>query len=260
MSIKPKKSLGQNFLSDPNIIRKIIQIISCPDDCKVIEIGPGTGALTKDLIQKYTHFTAIEIDQRAYEFLRREYPDLDIRNQDVLKIDWNDVLKSQEKACVVGNLPYYITSQILFQILDNRKHFQQAILMVQKEVAQRIVAAEGSKEYGILSVQTQLMCDVKYEFTVSRNVFYPTPKVDSAVISLAFNKPALNCSDKNLKIVVRSAFSQRRKKLRNAMASIIPADTAMPFNLDRRAEELSPDEFEEMTVWLEESGIFDTMV
>ena len=255
MSIKPKKSLGQNFLRDLNIVRKIIQVLDCPVNNQVIEIGPGTGALTKELIDKYKHFTAIEIDQRAYEFLKNEYPDLDIRNGDVLKMNWNDVIEAPEKACVIGNLPYYITSPILFHVLDNRKYFKQAVFMVQKEVARRIVAEHGSKEYGILSVQLQLMCDVKYEFTVSRQVFYPVPNVDSAVISLLFNKNDLKCSDTHLKLVVRTAFGQRRKKLRNALSTIITSSTKIPFDLNRRAEELTPGEFEDMTVWMEQSGI-----
>ncbi len=255
MSIKPKKSLGQNFLRDSNIIRKIIQVLHCPVNSLVIEIGPGTGALTKELIQKYNHFTAIEIDRRAYEFLKNEYPDMDIRNEDVLKLNWDNVIVNDEVACVIGNLPYYITSPILFHILDKRQYFRQAVFMVQKEVARRIAAEHGSKEYGILSVQLQLMCDVKYEFTVSRQVFYPIPNVDSAVISLSFNKPALKCSDIHLKQVVRTAFGQRRKKLRNALSSIITSDADIPFDLNRRAEELPPREFEDLTVWMEQSGI-----
>ncbi len=255
MSIKPKKSLGQNFLRDSNIIRKIIQVLDCPANNRVIEIGPGTGALTKELIEKYKHFTAIEIDRRAYEFLKNEYPDLDIRNRDILKLHWDEVIEEQKTACVIGNLPYYITSPILFHILDNRKYFRQAVFMVQKEVALRIAAEPRTKEYGILSVQLQLMCEVKYEFTVSRQVFYPIPNVDSAVISLSFNTPALKCSDIHLKKVVRTAFGQRRKKLRNALSNIISSDTDIPFDLSRRAEELTPHEFEDLTVWMEQSGI-----
>lgn len=258
MSIKPKKSLGQNFLRDFNIIRKIIQVLDCPDDSLVIEIGPGTGALTQKLIQKYKHFTAIEIDQRAYEFLKGEFPNLDIRNEDVLKLNWHNVITDKERACVIGNLPYYITSPILFLILDNRQYFRQAVFMVQKEVARRIVAERGSKEYGILSVQLQLMCDVQYEFTVSRQVFYPVPNVDSAVISLSFSKPALKCSDAHLKKVVRTAFGQRRKKLRNALSSLLISGIDIPFDLNRRAEELTPKEFEDMTVWFEESGVLSS--
>jgi len=254
MSLKPKKSLGQNFLNDPNIIRKIVRHLKADSNDQIIEIGPGTGALTGELLKEYHNLTVIEIDDQAVKLLKQKFPGLHIIHSDILKINWNDLIDRSNPVYVIGNLPYYITTPILFSVLDNNKLFSRALLMMQKEVARRLSAVPGTREYGILSVQVQLMSSVQYEFTVSRNVFYPVPNVDSAIVSLDFNKPPLKCQLANLKKVVRTAFNQRRKKLSNALKSIVPKDTQLPFDLSRRAEELPPGEYDDLTILLEESG------
>jgi len=254
-SIKPKKSLGQHFLKDANIVRKITAAIPAKADEHVIEIGPGTGALTEYLLESYKNLTAIEIDQRAVEVLNERFPNLRLIQKDILKIDWDEVLGSETGVHVVGNLPYYITSQILFNVMDQRKRFKSAIFMMQKEVAQRLIAEPHTKDYGILSVQVQLMSTPEILFDVSRNSFYPPPNVESSVVKLTFDKADLNCSDTHLKTVVRTAFNQRRKKLSNSLKPVFDVNLVEGFDFDKRAEAWEPREYEKLTAHLEQVGI-----
>lgn len=254
--IRPKKSLGQHFLNDQNIIAKIAESIPAGEGDRVIEIGPGTGALTEVLLQDFDDVHAVELDQRAIEVLKEKYPKLPVYHLDVLKVDWNVLAIGKEKTHVVGNLPYYITSQILFSLLESRSLLASAILMMQKEVAERIVSDIRTKDYGILSVQTQLMSTPEILFDVSRHCFDPPPNVDSAMVKLTFDKGPLNCTDAHLKTVVRTAFNQRRKKLSNALKPIIPKeDLPEGFDYDKRPEAWTPDIYEKLTALLEERGI-----
>lgn len=254
--IRPKKSLGQHFLTDQNIIEKIASSIPAEEGHRVIEIGPGTGALTEALLEKFSDVHAVELDQRAIEVLNEKYPDLPVHHQDVLKVDWDELSIEKAKTHVVGNLPYYITSQILFALLESRTMLADALLMMQKEVAERLVSDIRTKDYGILSVQTQLMCTPEILFSVSRHCFNPSPKVESAVVRLVFDKGELECSDTNLKTVVRTAFNQRRKKLSNALKPIIDKENLPEgFNYDKRPEAWQPNLYEKLTAQLEKSGI-----
>lgn len=256
MSIKPKKSLGQHFLTDENIIQKIADAIPAKPGDRVIEIGPGTGALTEALIGRYENLVVVELDQRAIEVLEQRFEDLEIHHGDVLDLNWGELSIGKEKTHVVGNLPYYITSQILFGLLENRDLFSDALLMMQQEVAERIVSDIRTKAYGILSVQTQLMSTPEILFPVSRHCFKPQPNVESAVIKLTFDKGELACSDQDLKRVVRTAFNQRRKKLSNALKPIIPKDQLPDgFDFDKRAEAWQPSEYEKLTARLKKNGI-----
>ncbi len=238
------------------MIQKIVDSVPAQGGDRIVEIGPGAGAITGPMLDKFGNLIAVEIDQRMVEHLSEEFPDLKIFNQDILKSDWDDFIMSDKPVHVVGNLPYYITSQILFKILEYRKHINSALLMMQKEVAERIVAEPRSKEYGILSVQTQLMSSPEILFDVPPGVFSPPPNVNSAVLKLTFDKPDLICSDKNLKTVVRMAFNQRRKKLSNALKRLdadLPEDE---FDFNLRAEALTPDMYEKLTARLEQLGTF----
>ncbi|MDZ7755609.1 16S rRNA (adenine(1518)-N(6)/adenine(1519)-N(6))-dimethyltransferase RsmA [Rhodohalobacter sp.] len=253
---RTKKSLGQHFLKDPNMIQKIVDSIPAQKEDRIVEIGPGAGAITGLILQAYDDVVAVEIDQRMVEHLTEEYPDLKIVNEDILKSDWSEFVIADKPVHVVGNLPYYITSQILFKVLEYRKHITSALLMMQKEVAERIVAEPRNKEYGILSVQTQLMSSPEILFDVPPGVFSPPPNVNSAVLKLTFDQPDLTCSDKNLKTVVRMAFNQRRKKLSNALKRL---DTELPedeFDFNLRAEALTPEMYEKLTARLEQLGTF----
>ncbi len=255
MSIRPKKSLGQHFLADQNIIEKIVSSVHAAEESRIIEIGAGTGALTGALLERFKDVQAVEIDRRAVEALRQRYPDLTIHHQNVLDINWQELSKGRSLTHVVGNLPYYITSQILFALLEAREVLADAILMMQKEVAVRLTAETRTKEYGILSVQTQLMSRPEILFPVSRHCFNPPPKVESAVVYLQFDKRKLSCSDAHLKTVVRMAFNQRRKKLRNALKPLLGKDLPAGFDFDKRAEAWPPSTYEKLTAHLEQGGI-----
>ncbi|CAN5338746.1 16S rRNA (adenine(1518)-N(6)/adenine(1519)-N(6))-dimethyltransferaseRsmA [soil metagenome] len=254
---RKKKSLGQHFLRDQHMIHKITQSIPATGDDRVVEIGPGDGALTRRLFDTYQNLIAIEIDPVMVNHLKESLPELHIIKDDILKVDWKKISNERKRPIhVIGNLPYYITSQILFSLLENRSCLETATLMMQKEVADRIVAEPGNKTYGILSVQTQLMCTPELLFDVPPEVFSPPPNVMSSVIQLRFDKSELTCSDAHLKTVVRMAFNQRRKKLSNALKRL---DTNLPedeFDFNLRAEALSPDMYEKLTARLEQLGTF----
>lgn len=265
MSIKPKKSLGQHFLTDGNIIRKIVDSVEPEDGNAIVEIGPGTGALTAELFKRFPQLEVIEIDSRAVEYLQNTWPALKIHQTDVLETSWDDFIEnrtsgenniSKYKISLVGNLPYYITSPILFSVLDRRELFQEVVIMIQKEVAERLIAKKRTKDYGILSVQTQLLAQPEYLFTVSRHVFNPKPNVESAVVKLRFDRPAPDVNLNNLKKVVRMAFGQRRKTLSNSLKTLLVEQfpdedlrkkLTPELGLQRRAEELEPGEFVTLT-------------
>ena len=233
--LRPKKRWGQNFLNDPNITKKIINLLGDIADEKILEIGPGNGALTKQIYAK--KITAVEIDKELCNNLEKiETSNLLIINENFLKTNLDDISFNK----VVGNLPYNISSQIIFKIL-NQPHWNKAVFMIQKELADRIISKEGSRQYGRISVMIQSICTVKKEFNVSANCFFPKPDVESTVISL--EKKKLEQFDyKNLEQVVRTSFSQRRKKLKNTLSAIVDYNELEKFS-DKRAEMLSVDDF-----------------
>ncbi|MCH8569311.1 MAG: 16S rRNA (adenine(1518)-N(6)/adenine(1519)-N(6))-dimethyltransferase RsmA [Balneolales bacterium] len=251
MSLKPKKSLGQHFLRDENILRNIVREVDARPGDRVVEIGPGEGALTSWLVKSCEDVVAVEVDQRAVAILGEQFPDLDVRHADILKTPWSDVLKADGANVIAGNIPYYITSPILFKAMDAGPLFRKAVFLMQKEVAERLVAQPGTKAYGILSVQAQLLGRVEYCFTVSRHVFFPKPKVESAVISFYPRNEPLAVSLEDLKLVVRTAFNQRRKMLSNSLKTLIQerdADTMVgAFDWSLRPEQLKPEEFVKLT-------------
>lgn len=254
MSFKTKKSLGQHFLTDGNIIAKILDSVRAKEGDRVIEIGPGTGALTKWLVKRHKDVHAVEVDDRAIEVLKRELPELVIHHQDILKTDLTSLMKEDGETIIVGNLPYYITSPILFAVLEQRHLFKEAIFMMQKEVAMRLVANTSTKDYGILSVQTQLMSTPELLFDVSPNCFNPPPKVMSSVVRLTFDRPDLPCTDKMLKSVVRTAFNQRRKKLSNSLKPVLGDEMPEGFDYDLRAENWEPDKYAKLAERLQGSA------
>ena len=250
---RTKKSLGQHFLSDGNVIRKIIEAFPATTEDWVLEIGPGTGALTQYLWPRYPKLEVVEIDTQAIEVLRESFDGLVVHHRDILKLDWEEIIPQSPSNYVIGNLPYYITSPILFALLEHRHHFKGALLMMQKEVAKRLVAQPRTKDYGILSVQTQLLGTPEYLFDVHPGSFNPPPKVTSAIVYVHFDKPQLPCSDKMLKTVVRTAFNQRRKKLSNALKPLLEGIEPTGFDLSVRAEEWSPDIYAEFAQQVERS-------
>ncbi len=257
-SFAPKKHLGQNFLQDPNTARKIVASLQAPPGASVVEIGPGPGALTGLLQAAYPAMTALEVDPRAVALLRERFPGLDVRQQDVLAVDWAALARQKGGPLyVVGNLPYYITSQILFGLLDAGPCLREAVVMMQLEVAQRLVAPPRTKAYGILSVATRLRARPELLFRVSRNVFFPKPDVTSAVVRLTFDDaPPADVDPALLRDVVRTAFNQRRKTLRNSLSRWTKeAGLALPDGWEHcRAEELTPEAFVELAQYLQRSG------
>lgn len=247
MFVRPKKSLGQHFLNDANIAKKIAGSIEGTPET-VLEIGPGMGILTRFLKDVHPNFYVIEIDKESVEYLNRNLliPENQIICADFLELDLSPYLTSN--TCIIGNFPYNISSQIFFKILDNRKTVSQTVCMIQKEVAERIAAPPGSKTYGILSVLLQAFYDIKYLFTVHEHVFNPPPKVKSAVIRLTRNNTsALGCDEKHFFRVVKAAFNQRRKTLRNSLRALYSAEALQNPVFDKRPEQLSVTEFVVLT-------------
>lgn len=292
----PKKSLGQHFLTDEEVVWRIVQAVRAEmdeaawragsdgaktvegeeeakqvksggagqsgnadqaggvgqagreqdvggtDRPQLVEIGPGTGALTRDLLAVWPRLTAVETDPRMVEVLERDlspsHPGLRVLHRDVLRADWAEWLRPG--AVLVGNLPYYATSAILFETLSHRESLSGAVFMVQKEVADRITALPGTRDYGILSVQLQLMSSPSQVFDVPPEAFDPPPKVTSAVVRLRFDRPALPCSDRALKQVVRTAFQQRRKKMSNAIRPLLDPARFPEFDFSLRPDAWTP--------------------
>ena len=243
--VRPKKALGQHFLVDLNIARNIVNALGTDHDV-VIEVGAGMGVLTQYLIEnQLDKLQVVEIDTESVEFLKNKFPMLEghLVHGDFLKYDIGGV-----NAAVIGNFPYNISSQIFFQILKYRNNVSECVGMIQKEVAERIAAGPGSKTYGILSVLLQAWYDIEYLFTVHENVFNPPPKVKSAVIRLKRNNvKELGCDEKMFVTVVKQAFNQRRKTLRNSLRSLIPAEIIDNEIFNKRPEQLSVAEFVELT-------------
>jgi 16S rRNA (adenine1518-N6/adenine1519-N6)-dimethyltransferase len=192
LSLKAKKSLGQHFLADRQISERIASSLDAGPDSGVIEIGPGTGALTGFLYKKFNNLMVIEIDIRAVELISKMYPGINIINDDILNVNWNELVPAAGKIFIIGNLPYYLTSPILFKVLDSQHHFHEAVFMIQKEVGERLVAAPRTKAYGILSVQVQRLSEISLLFNVPREAFRPVPDVESCVVKMRLT--GRNCS------------------------------------------------------------------
>lgn len=248
---RPKQSLGQNFLHDPNMAEKIVGTLTAPSDAHVVEVGAGTGELTELLAERYEHLTAIEIDERAVEVLRQKQPDLDVRHEDILETDWPTLAAEEEGPLyVISNMPYYLTSELLFALLENRAHIAEAVLTMQEAVAERLVAEPRTKAYGILSVLLQLFAAPELCYSVPPQVFTPQPDVSSAVIRLTFyaEDGPEDLSLDDVRPYVRAAFNQRRKMLRNSLSAWVK-DKGIDLPNDwgrKRAEALSPDDFAEL--------------
>ncbi len=241
--VRAKKFLGQHFLTDENIAQRIVDSLS-PDANHVLEIGPGMGVLTKYLITRTnTDFHVVEIDRESVAWLHEKYPGLDVIEGDFLKYDTRALF--HDTYAIIGNFPYNISSQILFRVFEQRDRVHEVVGMFQKEVAERVTAAPGSKTYGILSVLLSAFYKMEYLFTVHENVFNPPPKVKSAVIRLIRNEvEKLPCDELLFVQTVKAGFNQRRKTLRNALRSIGAPIDALPADLlSKRAEQLSVDDF-----------------
>lgn len=247
--VKPKKHLGQHFLTDKNIAQKIAKTLQLDSYNKILEIGPGMGVMTKYLLQvAHKDIYVIEIDAESVIYLQKEFPELEgkIIAGDFLKLDLKSLFDGNQWG-ITGNFPYNISTQIVFKVLENRDLVPEFSGMFQKEVSERITAKHGNKTYGILSVLVQTYYHTEYLFTVSEQVFNPPPKVKSGVIRLTRKEKFPDISYEYFKKLVKTAFNQRRKTLRNSLKSYNLSDNLKQARIfAQRPEQLSPEEFVEL--------------
>lgn len=230
--VKPKKSLGQHFLTDMSVASRIADTVDACESIPVLEVGPGTGVLTQFLLPKGRELKVVELDRESVEYLLNKnidskpqilntLPPEDIIETDFLKMNLEEVFSGRQFV-LTGNYPYNISSQIFFKMVDNRRLIPCCTGMIQKEVAERLAAAPGSKAYGVLSIFIQVWYDVEYLFTVHENVFNPPPKVKSAVIRLTRNdRESLGCDERLFRRIVKTVFTMRRKMIRNGLRQIV---------------------------------------
>tara|TARA_B100000780_G_C21118105_1_gene452579 strand:- start:1785 stop:2570 length:786 start_codon:yes stop_codon:yes gene_type:complete len=255
--VRAKKHLGQHFLKDQSIAKRIADGLTHEGYETILEIGPGTGVLTQFLLADHPeHFHAVDLDDESIEYLHHMYPEYKSRIQygDFLKMDVAS--KFEGPMAIIGNFPYNISSQILFKAYDNRDKVVELVGMFQREVAQRVATPPGSKEYGILSVLLQAYYDIEYLFTVSEEVFSPPPKIKSGVIRMKRNQvEKLDCNETLFKTVVKSGFNQRRKTLRNSLKGLVADKEMLQGEIfSKRPEQLSVEEFINITNLVESSS------
>lgn len=247
MSVKAKKHLGQHFLRDESVARDIVDALTWEGYGQVLEIGPGMGVLTKYLIQEKKNISVVEIDSESVEYLQANYLNLKIYGEDFLRMDLKKIFNN-EPVAILGNFPYNISTQIVFKIIEDRTMVPEMVGMFQKEVAERICAKHGSKVYGITSVLAQAYYETEYLFTVDENVFSPPPKVKSGVMRMKRIKTQLEVDERLFFNIVKTAFNQRRKTLRNALKSLNISQHSIDENLlNLRPEQLSVQQFIELT-------------
>ena len=251
--VRPKKNLGQHFLTDLSIAKAIADTVDACPELPVLEVGPGMGVMTQYLVEKPRPLKVVEIDRESVAWLNEHFPKLreNILGEDFLRMDLHTVFDGQPFV-LTGNYPYDISSQIFFKMLDNKELIPCCTGMIQREVAQRMAAEPGSKTYGILSVLIQAWYNVEYLFTVDEHVFNPPPKVKSAVIRMTRNEVTdLGCDERLFKRLVKTVFNQRRKMLRVSLKQMLPADSSLftlhSSLLTKRPEQLSIQQFVELT-------------
>jgi len=252
-AVKPKKYLGQHFLTDKNIALKIVEAMDLSHTPNVLEIGPGMGVLTKFMIDnKEMDLRVVEIDTESVDYLKEnlKLTDEQVLSEDFLK---SRLFESVEKVNIIGNFPYNISSQIFFKVLENRNKVPVVVGMIQKEVADRLSAKHGNKTYGILSVLLQAFYNIEYLFTVHENVFNPPPKVKSAVIRLVRNeRKELDCDEKLFFRVIKATFNHRRKTIRNSIKVVLEGETMESEYFTQRPEQLSVEDFIALTKEVEQ--------
>ena len=253
--VRAKKALGQHFLRDLGVAQQIADsLVFSSDRMRVLEVGPGTGVLTQFLLRNpHIELTAVELDRESVDYLTVNFPELHLIQGDFLRLDLN-VLYPQGEFCIIGNYPYNISSQIFFKVLDYKDRISCCSGMIQKEVAERLAARPGSKAYGILSVLMQAWYNIEYLFTVHEHVFDPPPKVKSAVVRFTRNKRTkLPCNETLFRQVVKTAFNQRRKQMRNSLMPLLGKGNPLLETelFKKRPEQLSVEEFTSLTNLIE---------
>jgi 16S rRNA (adenine1518-N6/adenine1519-N6)-dimethyltransferase len=257
MYVKPKKALGQHFLKNEEICERIAQELTVHGSYKkLLEIGPGTGALTKYLLQrKEFETTVVEIDRESVDYLNIHFPELRgrILQEDFLQMNLSALFN--EPLAIAGNFPYNISSQIVFKILDYKDSVPEMVGMFQKEVAARFASGPGNKDYGIISVLAQAYYDIEYLFTVNETEFNPPPKVKSGVIRMTRKSNSnIGCDEKLFKTIIKTGFNQRRKTLRNSLKSLTQGEILTTSSIfDKRPEQLSVQQFVDLTLYFTDS-------
>ncbi|MCQ2331755.1 MAG: 16S rRNA (adenine(1518)-N(6)/adenine(1519)-N(6))-dimethyltransferase RsmA [Paludibacteraceae bacterium] len=248
MEVRAKKYLGQHFLTDMSVAKAIAETLPVDNEMPVLEVGPGMGMLTQFLTAAFgNRLTAVEVDGESVDYLHGKWPELRVVAGDFLKINLKEMY-GDSKFMVIGNYPYNISSQIFFKVLENRNQIPVCSGMIQKEVAERIAAAPGSKIYGITSVLLQAFYDIEYVMTVHENVFNPPPKVKSAVIRMTRNdRESLGCDEEMFIRIVKTAFNQRRKTMRNSLRPLLDDKIIDSDIFNSRPENLSVDGFVNLT-------------
>jgi len=251
---KPKKRFGQNFLQDENILNNIVKEINPQPDDAIIEIGPGYGALTKKLISGTKNLIAVEIDNELVKVIKERFPQLHLINEDFLETDLLKLTSQEKKLRIVGNIPYNITSPILFKLIENNKLIKDAVFMVQLEVAKRMTADRGVKDYGILAVVLKYFTETKLCFKISPNVFFPKPKVYSALVRINFKVMEQTEEEQKLFIqIVKASFGNRRKILKNSLSNSIFSEIDFSnsgIDLSLRAENLNVEDYMKLTKYV----------
>jgi len=250
--VKPLKRFGQHYLHDKNIIKKIVREIDPQPDDIIVEIGPGRGALTEYIYGKVDNFIAVEIDKRVTDDLSSRFPDLKLLQTDFLKLDINSIHNSKEQRIrIIGNIPYNLTSPIIFKAIKNTELIADTVLMVQEEVAKRMIAKKGTKDYGILTVLLNFFSETKLCFKVSPNAFFPKPKITSAVVHIMLKRLKISKSEQQTFInIVKAAFGNRRKTLKNSLSNSIFKEinfSGADIDLSLRAEQLNVNDFFRLT-------------
>lgn len=250
-SVKPKKFLGQHFLTDLTIASDIADTVDACPDIPVLEVGPGTGVLTQFLMKKQRELKVVEIDRESVPYLQTHFPQLhdSIIEADFLRLNLSEIFDGKPFV-LTGNYPYNISSQIFFHMLQYKDYIPCCTGMIQKEVAERLAASPGTKAYGVLSILIQAWYDVEYLFTVHEHVFNPPPKVKSAVIRMTRNNTAsLGCNEQLFRRIVKTVFTMRRKMMRNSIKQIIPKESPLLDDelFNKRPEQLSVQEFVDLT-------------
>jgi len=247
INVKPLKKFGQNYLQDKNILVKIVNEFNPADGENIIEIGPGTGNLTEVLFSRVNKLTGIEIDSRVADELKGKFPGILLVQKDILDVDFEELRGDKSKKLrVIGNIPYYLTSPILFQLLKQKEIVEDAVLLMQLEVAERLISSSGTKAYGILSAIFNAFADIELCFKVSPNVFFPKPKVYSSVVHIRFRKRYEIKDEKTYIQTVKAGFATRRKTLKNALNNSIFKDinfSNCSTDLKLRAEQLTIPDF-----------------
>ena len=259
LKVRAKKALGQHFLRDLSVAQQIAEsLIFSEDKMRVLEVGPGMGVLTQFLLRNpRIDLTAIELDRESVDYLTVNFPELHLIQGDFLRLDLN-ILYPDGEFCVIGNYPYNISSQIFFKVLEYKDRIPCCSGMIQKEVAERLAAKPGNKSYGILSVLMQAWYNIEYLFTVHEHVFDPPPKVKSAVVRFTRNKRRrLDCDEQLFKQVVKTAFNQRRKQMRNSLMTLLGKGNPLLETdiFKRRPEQLSVEEFISLTNLIEKNNV-----